>query len=204
VTAPILRPYRESDRDALYDVCVRTAAAGGDARGLYADDDLMPDLFAGPYVHLEPHLAFVVATPRRAVGYVVGTSDTPRFVREYRRVWIPFVGDRIPPPPPVPQTPEEQLAALHHGPERMLVPALAGYPAHLHINLLPEAQGRGYGRRLIDAFAAAAARAGARSMHLAMLTVNAQARGFYDRLGWQVIDVPDPGPLTYLWRATAP
>ena len=49
-----------SDLRAVYDVCVRTADAGGDARGMYSSDDLMPDLFAGPYVFLEPEFAFVL------------------------------------------------------------------------------------------------------------------------------------------------
>ncbi len=35
-----------------------------------------------------------------------------------------------------------------------------------------------------------------------MLTANSPARAFYDRLGFEVIDVPDPGPLTYLGRTT--
>jgi GNAT superfamily N-acetyltransferase len=43
-----IRPYRDTDLRAVYDVCVRTADAGGDARGKYHSDDLMPDLFAGP------------------------------------------------------------------------------------------------------------------------------------------------------------
>jgi hypothetical protein len=33
-----------------------------------------------------------------------------------------------------------------------------------------------------------------------MLTVNVKARGFYDRLGFAELPVPDPGPLTYLGR----
>jgi ribosomal protein S18 acetylase RimI-like enzyme len=197
----MLRPYRDSDRDAVYDICVRTAASGGDARGHYADDDLMPNLFAGPYVHLEPELAFVVATEERAVGYILGTSDTERFVREYRRVWIPLIGERIPVPPDPPTTPEEQFATLHHWPERMLRPELAAYPAHLHIDLLPECQGGGYGRALMETFGAAVARAGAPAIHLGMRTDNVRARGFYDRLGWHEIPVPDAGPLIYLGKA---
>ncbi len=46
----MIRPYREADLGAVYDVCVRTADAGADARGKYRSDDLMPDLFAGPYL----------------------------------------------------------------------------------------------------------------------------------------------------------
>ena len=49
-----IRRYESSDHDAVYDICVRTADAGGDARGKYRGDDLMPDLFAGPYVFLDP------------------------------------------------------------------------------------------------------------------------------------------------------
>ncbi len=35
----------------------------------------MPDLFAGPYVFLEPDFAFVL-DGHQTVGYVVGTPDT--------------------------------------------------------------------------------------------------------------------------------
>jgi ribosomal protein S18 acetylase RimI-like enzyme len=50
----------------------------------------------------------------------------------------------------------------------------------------------------MGAFLSAVAAAGARAVHLGMLTVNAPARAFYDRLGFTEIAVPDPGPLTYL------
>ena len=63
-----IREYRPTDRAAIYDICVRTAAAGSDARGLWSSDDLMPDLFAGPYVHLAPQLAFVLEDEACVVG----------------------------------------------------------------------------------------------------------------------------------------
>jgi GNAT superfamily N-acetyltransferase len=195
-----IRPYRPSDRAALYDICVRTADAGGDARGHYSTDDLMGDLFAGPYAHLDPHLAFVVDDGGAAVGYVVGTADTAGFARRYRAIWIPLLGDRYPVPPPPPRTPEQDMIALHHNPERMLVPGLDGYPAHLHIDLLPAYQGRGLGRRLIDRFLATVDAPG---VHVGMVTANVKARGFYDRLRFTELPVPDPGPLTYLGIRTA-
>ena len=63
---PRIRRYEDRDHDAVYDICVRTADAGGDARGKYRSDDLMPDLFAGPYVFLEPRFAFVLDDGDRA------------------------------------------------------------------------------------------------------------------------------------------
>jgi ribosomal protein S18 acetylase RimI-like enzyme len=196
---PEIRPYRPADLPAVYDICVRTADAGEDARGRYSTDDLMGDLFAGPYVHLEPELAFVLDDGGTAVGYVVGTADTAAFVKRYRDEWIPLLGDKYRMPPPAPRTAEQDMVALHFLPERMIVPELADHPAHLHIDLLPPYQGRGHGRRLIDAFAGAARRR-ASAVHLGMLTANVRARGFYDRLGFEVLPVPDPGPLTYLGR----
>ncbi|BCJ46669.1 acetyltransferase [Actinoplanes ianthinogenes] len=197
---PEIRPYRPADLAAVYDICVRTADAGEDARGHYFTDDLMGDLFAGPYVHLEPELAFVLDDGGDAVGYVVGTADTPRFVKRYRDEWIPLIGDKYAEPPPPPRTAEQDMVALHFWPERMIVPELADWPAHLHIDLLPPYQGRGFGRQLIAAFGRAAAAAGAPRVHLGMLTANVRARGFYDRLGFTVLPVPDPGPLTYLGK----
>ena len=95
---PRIRSYRRSDRAAVYDVCVRTADAGGDARGRWATDDLVPDLFAGPYVDLEPDRAFVLDDGGRAVGYVLGTADTAGFVRAWRSRWLPRLADRYPAP----------------------------------------------------------------------------------------------------------
>ncbi|GIF20216.1 GNAT superfamily N-acetyltransferase [Actinoplanes tereljensis] len=192
---PEIRPYRAADRAAVYDICVRTADAGDDARGKFSDDDLWGDLFAGPYTHLEPDLAFVVEDGGEAVGYVVGTADTATFVKRYPAEWVPLITDRYPEPPPPPRTAEQDMVSLHYWPERMLVPGLDGFPAHLHIDLLPPYQGQGLGRRLINRFTEAVPAPG---VHVAMLTANVRARAFYDRLGFEVLPVPDPGVLTYL------
>nr|WP_199185889.1 GNAT family N-acetyltransferase [Streptomyces carminius] len=198
---PYIRPYRPADRAAVYDVCVRLADAGGDARGLYRDDDLMPDIFAGPYLHLEPGLAFVLDDGERAVGYVIGAADTAAFAEAFRREWLPLVADRYP-RAERPGTPDEYMTELLHTPERMVLPELTGHPAHLHIDILPEYQGAGHGRALMYRLLAALREAGVPRVHLGMLTANTGARRFYDRLGFYEIPVSDAGPVTYLGRST--
>jgi len=202
----MIRPYRESDHAAVYDVCVRTADAGGDARGKYHSDDLMPDLFAGPYLFLEPEFAFVLDDGNRAVGYVIGTPDTAAFARAYRARWIPRLAGRYPPPipgpPDPPGNPDEEMLALHYQPERMVWPGLDEYPAHLHIDLLPPFQGTGHGRAMMETFYAAAAGAGAAGVHVTVAKANTSAIGFYHRLGFRPLAVAEPGEtiVTYLGR----
>ncbi|MGW2398078.1 GNAT family N-acetyltransferase [Kitasatospora sp. NPDC001664] len=200
---PTIRPYRPADREAVYDICIRTAEAGGDATGLYRNEQVLPDNFAGPYLELEPGLAYVLDDGRgTAVGYVLGTSDTTRFVTELRRHWLPRVGHLYPAPAGDPADGDELMAMLLHTPERMILPELADYPAHLHIDLLPAYQGRGFGRQLIERLLDALHRAGAQQVHLGMVSANTGARAFYDRTGFHLVPVPDPGPLTYLGRST--
>jgi ribosomal protein S18 acetylase RimI-like enzyme len=197
-----IRHYEPEDRSAVYEICVRTAAVGADARGRYSSDDLMPDLFAGPYLHFEPELGFVLADGVQPVGYVIGTADTPTFVRRYRDEWIPRLADRYPVPPAAPSTAEEAIIALHYSPERMLWPQLADYPAHLHIDLLPGVQRSGHGRALIETFLPAAAARCASGVHVCVRAENLQALAFYEKLGFVELPVPDPGPVVYLGRPT--
>jgi ribosomal protein S18 acetylase RimI-like enzyme len=202
-----IRPYRDTDLRAVYDVCVRTADAGGDARGKYHSDDLMPDLFAGPYVFLEPDFAFVLddgqgEDGQGAVGYVLGTPDTAAFARAYREQWIPRLAGRYPALPESPAGPDDEMIALHYRPERLLWAGLDAYPAHLHIDLLPPFQGVGHGRALMETFYAAAARAGAPGVHLTVLAANTRAIGFYRHLGLRRLDPAEPGEshVVYLGR----
>ena len=198
-----IRPYCRADLEAVYDICVRTADVGEDARGLYVDDRLMGDIFAVPYVTLEPEHAYVVdGGTGAAVGYILGTADTVTFAHRYRAEWLPATAGRYPDPAVPPETGTDFMLGLHLNPERMIVPALADYPAHLHIDLLPEYQGKGLGRGLMEAFLGGLHRAGVRKVHLGMAPGNTKARAFYDRLGFSEIPLGDPGVL-YLGRDTA-
>ncbi|MFC8090948.1 GNAT family N-acetyltransferase [Streptomyces sp. NPDC057301] len=198
-----IRRYHPGDRAAVEDICVRTAHEGGDSRPHYRDPGIFPAAFALPYVVLEPDLAFVLDDGAgRAVGYILGAADTPRFVTAFRTKWLPVAARRHPEPPDPPTTPDERMLGLLHHPERMLVPEVAAYPAHLHIDLLPAWQGRGHGRALMRTLLRALHDQEVPAVHLSMVTANTPARAFYDRLGFHEIDVPDPGPVTYLGRTT--
>lgn len=188
-----IRLYRPADRADVYNVCVRTAAAGGDATGIYSSDDLMPDVFAGPYLAFQPDLAFVVDVGDRVAGYVIAAADTRAFVERVRQEWVPTFASKYPEPSPT----DAPIVAMGVDPERMLVPEVDEYPAHLHIDLLPELQGQGCGRALIDTLRAELARRGIPGLHLTMDPANLPARAFYDRLGF----VELPSGALGIWTA---
>ncbi|GHS89166.1 hypothetical protein AGMMS50218_14780 [Actinomycetota bacterium] len=87
---------------------------------------------------------------------------------------------------------------LHHPEEIAPADVLAQYPAHLHIDLLPRAQGGGLGRRLITALADALRERGVPGVHLGVEARNTGARAFYARIGFTVAHQDEGGALLVL------
>lgn len=193
---PRIRPYRPEDRDDVARICIRTAASGADATGMYSDDTLVADVTALPYLEYAPDLAFVVDDGEHTLGYLVGVADTAAYVEWSQRVWVPGFTARHPAPGvPTGHTPsitEELLIWVGTHPEVTCIPELDDYPAHLHINLLPELQGRGFGSRLVDTFRAALAARGVPALYLGVDAENAGALAFYARLGFHELPSSTP------------
>jgi len=185
-----IRPYGPADFDAVSRVCLLTAASGEDATGRHISDELMPDIFARPYVLFEPEWAFVV-DEGSVNGYILCAPDTRAFVSRYRDEWLAVLAARYEHVDP-PVTHDEVIRHLGFWPERMLIPEVDEYPAHLHIDLLPSLQGRGYGRRLIETLTDALRGAGIHGLHLSMDPANTRARAFYDRLGFEELASSTP------------
>jgi ribosomal protein S18 acetylase RimI-like enzyme len=182
----VIRGYRPSDLPALRRICVLTGAAGMDATGRWSDDALLPDAFLEPYPALEPGSAFVLELDGVPAGYVVGTVDTREFVARWRDDWLPEARRRH--PGRAPSAEERWLWDALLQPEGMLTPFVDECPAHLHIDLLPAAQGRGWGRALMRAFGARAVAAGAGGIHLRLDQANTGAIAFYERLGFTMLE----------------
>lgn len=191
-----IRPYRPSDRAAMYEICLKTADAGADATGILTDDRLWGDLFAVPYVERHPDLAWVVeAEDGRTIGYLVATDDTDAFYAWFRDEWWPRLQPTYP-RPEKPVTREDRLVEYGYTREPGVEPHAGAYPAHLHIDLLPETQGQGLGRRLIETLFAELRRRGVPGLHLGMDPANTGAGAFYDRLGMTRLPSA-PGGQTY-------
>ncbi|MFB2599512.1 GNAT family N-acetyltransferase [Herbiconiux sp. P17] len=172
-----IRPYdpkRPGDRAAVLEICLKTGDAGADATGSYADPRELTERYAAPYLDLEPGLAFVAEQGAGAegedgavLGYVLGASDTRAFAARFAAR----------------ESSLSEAARAEHA-AGMLVPEIAEFPAHLHVDLLPEAQGRGAGRMLVETLLDALRAAGVPGVHLGVDPRNTGALAFYPRLGF--------------------
>ncbi|WP_322411530.1 GNAT family N-acetyltransferase [Microbacterium invictum] len=196
---PRLRPFRSGDEPALAEICLRTADEGADATGMLGDDALWAELFVLPYVARHPDLAWVVETDDGHVaGYVVGTDDTAAFEEWFARDWWPRSASREPRPAESVGRHAELLryaASRGTGPHRYA----EEYPAHLHIDLLPEVQGQGWGRRLVGSLVARLRERGTPGLHLVASAGNTGAVAFYRRLGFDPL-ASEPGEQAFGMR----
>ena len=183
----MIRRYRSGDFRDLYRICLGTGKSGDDATALYRDPDLLGHIYAAPYGLFEPALAFVVEDELGVGGYCLGALDTKAFEERLEERWWPALRRRYPEPDARRRdqwTPDEQAAYVIHHPWRSDDDIVAGYPSHLHIDLLPRFQAQGNGRRLIDIELTALRERGSDGVHLLVTAQNHRALGFYYHLGF--------------------
>ncbi|WP_062071772.1 GNAT family N-acetyltransferase [Demequina sediminicola] len=190
-----IRVATDADRDAIARICRLTGAAGQDATGVYGDDTVLADVYATPYLDGPDCFALVWDQGHGAVGYCVGTMDTEAFQAWFSDTWWPSVASTH----AIVTEGDERLLRAATDRSRMLTPLTGEYPAHVHIDLLPEAQGRGAGRALIEAAVDLLRSHGVSGIHLGVDPANEGALAFYPKVGFSV--VPDSGGAMFT-RAT--
>lgn len=107
----------------------------------------------------------------RVLGYILGASDTRKFEESAEQTWYPPLRAKYPLEPSTSTSPssspssssspsekpqperkeaDTRYVKLLHAPESAPQACIDFSPAHMHIDLLPEVQRRGWGKRLVD------------------------------------------------------
>jgi ribosomal protein S18 acetylase RimI-like enzyme len=182
----------------IAEAAYRTGFYGEDLTGreLFEDRRLFFLMSAFYYTRYEPEHCFIAVDPDidRSLGYIMGTPDTRRQLRRFRARMLLRIGWRIVFVTAVryPKTFRNllRLGALREKAvfEMPRTALLSGFPAHLHVNLLPEYQGRGAGTRLMEHFEKDMRQLGVSGIHLRTSNQNRKALSFYEKLGYAVIE----------------
>jgi GNAT superfamily N-acetyltransferase len=194
-----IRGFVPGDLEALYAISLATGLAGRDAAQLYADPKMIGHIYAAPYARLVPAAVRVAQTRDSVVGYVVGVPDTSLWEDRLERDWWPRLRAQYPDPGDLPQsamTPDQRRAAMIHRPTRTPRSVATAFPAHLHLNLLPLAQGRGVGTRLFDAWQRSQ---NIGAMHVGVNRANDAGIRFWTKSGFAPLAYPDIPDGRTLW-----
>jgi GNAT superfamily N-acetyltransferase len=148
-----IRPYRAGDEPGAYHVCMKTGDHGKDGEPFYREDpDALGRIFVGPYLTYEPELSLILEDGEGICGYALGAFDSRRFYERYEKEWRPRLCSQFPEPTGDPSqwSRVQQVHSWYHHPDYYCPEPYDDYPAHLHIDLLERAQGRGFGRRMME------------------------------------------------------
>lgn len=183
-----IRPAQPGDESGAYYVCLKTGNHGQDGEPYYREDpDALGRIYVGPYLALEPELSLILDDRHGICGYAFGAFDSRDFYRRYEAEWRPNLCVRFPPPggDPLRWTRVQQVYHAYHHPDYFCPEPYDRYPSHLHVDLLPRAQGCGYGRLMLEQIMDTLRARGSPGAHLGVSALNTRALGFYERLGFR-------------------
>ena len=184
----MIRGATIEDLPAAYYVCLKTGDHGGDGEPFYREDhEALGRIYVGPYLTFEPELGLVLEDEAGVCGYALGALDSRAFYARYESEWRPDLCAQFPEPQGDRSRWRHVDYAYHayHHPDYFCPEPYDSYPSHLHIDLLPRAQGRGYGRRMLQEVLDRLRSRGSPGAHLGVSTRNTRAIGFYERLGFR-------------------
>ena len=183
-----IRSYKSADTSAVYEICLKTGNSGQDATHLFSDPLVLGHIYVGPYMEFEPQSVFILEDDQGPCGYIMGVLDSQTYYQWMHSEWLPKIRVNYKKPTGNPDTWDETekiTDLLFHPVSQRLLP---DYPAHLHIDLLSRAQGKGQGKLLMDRFIDYLKYNKIPGLHLELSSNNARAFNFYRKYGIEELD----------------
>lgn len=183
-----VRSYQPSDLHALRALFAR-AGEGSPTASLWQHPASEAALYLDPYLQVDPDSVFLAVIDDLPVGYLTGCLDSsrlpnaaelmPRVIQEHRLYtrrgpmifFARSVVDRV-------------SARLRRAPVADGGLSDQRWPAHLHINVAPEARRSGVGRALMDAWFDRLRTHRVPGCHVQTVVQNEAAIRFFERMGF--------------------
>ena len=183
-----IRSYHPEDSDAVYNICLKTGDSGNDATHLFTDPLVLGHIYAGPYMKYEPQSVFILNDENNLCGYIMGTMNSKAFYDWMYNEWFPSVRNNYNQPSGDPSKwnrTEETINIFFLPMNKKL---FKEFPAHLHIDLLPGAQGRGQGKLMMDHYISHLKDNNIKGVHLELSITNERAFNFYKKYGMDELE----------------
>lgn len=167
-----IRSFEEKDRENCREICLKTATDPQYVKS----KELVCLLYCDYYLDNEPDNCFVLADDEdSAIGYILSAEDhwaydqgMKPYLKKVRKLsfgqWLAHVVANL----------SDRLMAKK-------------YPAHLHIDILPEGQRKGFGTELIKTLEDHLKEKGVKGVLLGVGGLNTGAHRFYERNGYTLL-----------------
>lgn len=190
-----IRHYQQTDAEDVLHIAYRTGYMGEDLTGkhIFNDKTLFGYLFCLYYLLYEQEHCFLAVdeeNENKVVGYVLGTCDSRKQERRFAMTMVGRIVLRSM-LHTIWKHPESVQAVLfllkNIGKTRTPPHLYEDYPAHLHINVLPEYQQYGIGSQLLRTFEEHLRDKGVSGIHLRTSSHNRKAIPFYYKKGYHLL-----------------
>lgn len=173
-----IRPYNENDKEDVRFVCLNSE---GPCKLSKRGRNFALAVYCDYYIDNEPENCFVAVDENdKAIGYVICAEDFDNFKEVYINEYYPKIGK------------------WEYRRRRSALRAIASqekykadYPAHLHIDILPEYQHMGSGRKLMDALCDNLHKKEIKGVMFTVWHKNYNAIKFYEKYGFELIETKE-------------
>ena len=170
-----IRHYKETDKENVRFVCLNSE---GPCKSSKRSVNFALAVYCDYYIENEPENCFVATDENdRAIGYVISTRNFDTFKEKY-------ISDYY-----------SKIKKWEYRRRKSALRAIEyqekykeDYPAHLHIDILPEYQHMGLGRKLMDALCDNLRQKNVEGVMFTVWHKNIKAIRFYEKYGFKLIE----------------
>lgn len=170
-----IRRYEKRDKESVHYVCLNSE---GPFKGSERDMNFILTVYCDYYLEKEPENCFVAVDENdKVIGYIISAEDFDVFRKHFTDEFCPRIKN---------WEFRRRKSAL-----RSIIPHekyKEEYPAHLHIDILPEYQRMGLGHKLTDVLLTHLREKNVKGVMLTTWIKNKKGRGFYDKYGFTLLE----------------
>ncbi len=173
-----IRPYKPNDKENVRFVCLNS---DGPCKSSKRGINFALAVYCDYYIENEPENCFVATDENdKAIGYIISTENFDKFKEIYIKDYY------------------TRIKKWEYRRRKSALRAIASqekykeeYPAHLHIDILPEYQHMGLGRKLMDKLCDNLRNKGVKGVMFTVWHKNYNAIKFYEKYGFQLIETKE-------------
>ncbi len=175
----IIRPFEEKDKENVRFVCLNSEEP---CKMTPDEAHFILTTYCNYYIENEGHNCFVCVDENdKAIAYIICTENFDNFREVFLRDYVPRL--------------DENLVVwggnARKGAEasfKLQEKYKNDYPAHLHIDVLPEYHRKGIGHMLVDTLKNHLHEKGVRGVMLTVGSQNEKGQGFYNKYGFDFLE----------------